>query len=64
MSADALQAAMVARGIRAVVSADGAVAVMKVDRDDVSVADPEIRRSLVALALAHGFRNLALDVAD
>lgn len=64
MSAGELQAALAAQGIRAEVWAEGAVAVMTLDRDDASVADPAVRRSLVALALAHGFRNLALDVAD
>ncbi|MBA3891501.1 MAG: hypothetical protein H0X64_13315 [Gemmatimonadaceae bacterium] len=63
MSTAQLEQALRARGIEATVDAEGAVAVMRLHGDDPQLADPDYRRSLVALAAEHGFRNLALEVA-
>lgn len=62
MSATALEGALRARGVEAAIDADGAVAVMRLRDDDGRLADPAYRRSIVALAAEHGFRNLALEV--
>lgn len=64
MRAAALEQALRARGIDAAIEPDGAVAVLRLHDDDARLSDPAWRRSLVALAVEHGFRNLALEVGD
>lgn len=64
MSTSGLEQALRANGIAADVVADSAVAVMRLHGDEPRLADPAWRRSLVALAAEHGFRNLALEVED
>jgi hypothetical protein len=64
MSADALEAALRAAGIAGTVTADGVVAVLRVAPDDRVLEDAARRRAAIALASEHGFRSLALEVAD
>ncbi len=64
MNAMQLEHALRALGTDAVVDAEGAVAVMRMRAEDPRLADAAYRRSLVAVAAEHGFRNLALEVVD
>lgn len=64
MNAVALEAALRALGIEAEILPEGAVAVMRIIAGDAPLNDAATRRALVALAESHGFRNLALEVAD
>lgn len=64
MSTAGLEAALRARGIAATVDADGAVAMLRLHADLPELLDASHRRALVLLAAEHGFRNLALEVAD
>lgn len=64
MSADALEAALRAAGIAGTVTAEGVVAVLRVAPDDRVLLDAARRRAAITLASEHGFRSLALEVAD
>lgn len=64
MSAEALRQALAALGLRGVVEARGALAILSVDGDPAPLRDPEIRARAVAIATEHGFTNLALEVSD
>lgn len=62
MNAARLEQALRERGIAASIDVEGAVAVMRLHRDDARLTDAAYRQSLVAVAAEHGFRNLALEV--
>jgi hypothetical protein len=62
MNAAALQAALEAAGFHGRVTAVGAVALLRVSAEDRVFEDPAARRTAVAIAAEHGFRNLALEV--
>lgn len=64
MSAEALREALRMTGIDAEVDADGSVAVLRLVANDIAMEDSERRREVVALAGRHGFRTIALEVAD
>lgn len=62
MSAASLERALGDRGVRAVVEARGPLAVLTL-ADDRSI-DESLRAELVALAPAHGFTHIALELTD
>jgi len=62
MNAATLQLALEAAGFHGRVTAVGAVALLCVSADDRVFEDPAARRTAVAIAAEHGFRNLALEV--
>ena len=64
MSVRGLEEALRAAGVQATVEAEGAVAVVRIETSAIALEDPDARRALVALAVRHGFRNLALEVDD
>lgn len=64
MNAPALEAALRQIGLSCTVTADGPVALVRVAPDDTALGEPATRRAAVALAAEHGFRNIALEVAD
>lgn len=62
MNATLLEQALRELGVEARVETDGALAVLLLRRDDARLPDAAFRRSLVAAAAGHGFRNLALEL--
>lgn len=64
MSTEALEATLRALGVHGTVSAEGAVAVVRVAGEDRALERPEVRKAALAAAADHGFRGLALEVAD
>ena len=64
MSTVALEAALRALGVHGVVTAEGAVATVRVAAEDRTLERPDVRRAALAAAAEHGFRGLALEVAD
>lgn len=64
MSIETLQSALRTLGVDGTVTAEGAVAVVRVPAGDRALERPETRRAAVAAAMEHGFRSLALEVAD
>ena len=64
MKARELEQALRAHGVVAEVVPDGALAVLRIAGDASGLADAATRRTLVSLAAAHGFRNVALEVTD
>jgi hypothetical protein len=64
LSAEALRQALAALGIRGVVEARGALAILSIDDDAAPLRDPELRARAVALASEHGFTHLALEVKE
>lgn len=64
MNAPQLQAALRTLGIEGEITASGVIAILRVAADDRVLAEAETRRAAVALAAEHGFRSLALEVAD
>jgi hypothetical protein len=64
LSPEALRQALAALGLRGVVEARGALAILSIDGDAAPLRDPEIRARAVALASEHGFTHLALEVND
>lgn len=61
MSAEALATALEALGVRGRVEARGKLAIVTV-RDADALRDPALRERAVAVAQAHGFANLALEL--
>ncbi len=66
MSALSLAAALAAHGVDARVEARDALAVITVPNGGAAerLRDPELRRSVVALAAQHGFKTVALELAS
>ena len=64
MSAAALEQALTAMGVVCAVTAEGALAVIRAAPGNHALEDEASRREAVRLASVHGFRNIALEVAD
>lgn len=64
MSAVALREALLALGLDCEVEAEGAVALVRVPAHERRLESSEVRRAAVRLGAQHGFRNVALEVAD
>ena len=62
-AAGALAAALAAEGLRCDVEERGRLAVLLTADDAASLADPALRRRAAALAAAHGFSHVALELA-
>ncbi len=62
--ADQLVAALVGMGVPAGVEPRGTLAVLRVSAELMArLAEPEVRRSVVALAKAQGFTHVAVELA-
>lgn len=64
MSAESLQAALEAIGIRAEVRQQERVALLRTAPDERALERPEVRRQAALLALEHGFMAIALEVGE
>jgi hypothetical protein len=62
-AAGALAAALAAEGLHCDVEVRGRLAVLLAADDAASLADPALRRRATALAAAHGFSHVALELA-
>jgi hypothetical protein len=61
--AAALAAALAAEGLHCDVEARGGLAVLRSSGAAPALADPHLRRRATALATAHGFTHVALDLS-
>jgi hypothetical protein len=62
-AADALVAALAAEGLHCTIEARGRLAVLLGRGAGPALADPALRRRTAALAAAHGFSHVALDLS-
>jgi hypothetical protein len=62
-AAGALAAALAVEGLRCDVEVRGRLAVLLTADDAPSLADPALRHRATALAVAHGFSHVALELA-